>query len=107
MVSEPPYRKDSYTPLKKPIGLWTLVLYDKRGMKEKQSITKDFFDEGITIKFENFEQGTVFFLNNFIQIPLIDSFHETGCGDKEDLRMKNILRSNLDKAKKKLNKNTN
>ena len=84
---------------KTPVGLWTLVLYEQLGLslKEKQIVTKDFFDEDVTVKLENVETSEMFFSIDPIKIPLVDLFHDVGIGEKEALRVKNMFRADLDR----------
>ena len=104
MVLEKDSKDISYKEVKQPIGLWSLVLYEKKFLQinEKQIIMKDFFDGSLVIKFEDLEKGTVSFLNKDIKIPFINLYD---ADNKKSLRISNIFHLNLDRVNKDIDKN--
>ena len=74
--------------IRTPIGLWTAVLYEKKGLRlePKQVITKEYFslEDLPTITYLDTNSSTLIFSD--IKIPLINFLSATGSGEKEKLR---------------------
>ena len=76
--------------LRTPDGLWTFVLYNKRGKKAepKQVITKEFFSMEDVPTFTDLETNYSYLLFKNITVPLINFLPSMGQGRKENLRRK-------------------
>ena len=92
-----------------PMGLWTFVLYEENGrnLEEKQIVTKDFSEEDQAVQLEILDTGDSFFSKQELMIPLVNMFYKVGYGEKEILRMKNIFRSDLERAERQIQESNN
>ncbi len=98
--------------IRTPIGLWTAVLYKKKGFQSepKQVITKEYFslEDLPTITYLDTNSSALIFSD--IKIPLINFLSNTGSGEKEKLRRKaflGLLNLDLEMKSKQLDKYQN
>ena len=88
LLSEPVDKTDFTKEMKTPVGLWTTVLYLKKGTKlePKQEITRDYDDDNHTIFIDldkNFSQT----LDKDLIVPTVNFLPSKGYGVKELLRI--------------------
>ncbi len=86
--------EDNILYIRTPIGLWTSVLYEKKGFKlePKQVITKEYFSMEDVPILTYLDSNFSTFIFEELSIPLVNFLSGTGDGTKEKLRRKSLFK---------------